>query len=179
MSRLGKRPIIIEKNITVDYKNTTLKISGPKGELKLNIHKDISLLLEKEFIKISPKKDNSKVTPMLGTTWSLIQSYVIGVSKGFIKELNLVGVGYRATYKNNNLEMNLGYSKPVIYNIPKNISIKVNANTNIVLECADKQLLGQVCSEIRKFRPPEPYKGKGILYKNEKLKRKAGKAGKT
>ena len=115
---------------------------------------------------------------MLGTMWSHVQSMLKGVASGFVTELSLVGVGYRASLSGSKLEMNLGYSQPVKYLIPEGVKAKVNANTNIVLESADKQLLGQVCAEIRKYRPPEPYKGKGILFKNERLKRKAGKAGK-
>jgi large subunit ribosomal protein L6 len=178
MSRIGKRPIPVLDGVQVHYNNRDFTAKGPKGEIKMNIHKDVDLELNDGIIQLTPSATKG-ITPMLGTTWALVQNMLKGVSAGYVKELNLVGVGYRASTSSNTLEMNLGYSHPIKYQIPKGVSAKVNANTNIVLESADKQLLGQVCAEIRKYRPPEPYKGKGILFKDEKLKRKAGKAGKV
>ena len=116
---------------------------------------------------------------MLGTTWALITNMILGVTDGFQKKLNLVGVGYRASVSQKILELNLGFSHPIKYTLPEGIKAKVDANTKIVLESSNKQLLGQVSAEIQKFRPPEPYKGKGILFEGEKIKRKAGKSGKT
>jgi large subunit ribosomal protein L6 len=119
------------------------------------------------------------MTPMLGTTWALISNMIHGVTEGFQKQLNLVGVGYKAAVSQKILELNVGYSHPIKYALPDGIKATVNANTRILLESSDKQLLGQVSAEIQKFRPPEPYKGKGILFEGEKIKRKAGKSGKT
>ena len=178
MSRLGKRPISVAEGIQVQYSNRQLSVKGPKGELHLNVHEEVDLSLKEGKIHLAPSDQKKGVTPMLGTMWSHVQSMLKGVASGFVTELSLVGVGYRASLNGSKLEMNLGYSQPVKYLIPEGVKAKVNANTNIVLESADKQLLGQVCAEIRRYRPPEPYKGKGILFKNERLKRKAGKAGK-
>ena len=122
---------------------------------------------------------NNSVPPMVGTTWALITNMVVGVSEGFKKQLNLVGVGYKATVNQNILELNLGYSHPIKYNLPVGIKATINAATKITLESSDKQLLGQVAAEIQKFRPPEPYKGKGILFDGVAIRRKAGKSGKT
>jgi len=178
MSRISKHPITVVEGVQVQYSNRDFSAKGPKGEMKISIHEDVELKVEDGIIQLTPSSSKG-ITPMLGTTWALVRNMLTGVSTGFVKELNLVGVGYRATTSSNMLEMNLGYSHSIKYTIPKGVSAKVNANTNIVLESADKQLLGQVCAEIRKYRPPEPYKGKGILFKDERLKRKAGKAGKV
>ena len=178
MSRIGKRPIPVADGVQVQYTDREFSVKGPKGEMKMRIHEDVELQVEEGVIQLAPNASRG-ITPMLGTTWALVRNMLMGVTNGFVKELNLVGVGYRASTSSNMLEMNLGYSHPIKYEIPKGVSAKVNANTNIVLESADKQLLGQVCAEIRKYRPPEPYKGKGILFKDERLKRKAGKAGKV
>ena len=178
MSRIGKRPIPVADGVQVQYTDREFSVKGPKGEMKMRIHDDVELNTEEGVIQLAPNA-SSGITPMLGTTWALVRNMLVGVSTGFVKELNLVGVGYRASTSSNMLEMNLGYSHPIKYEIPKGVTVKVNANNNIVLESADKQLLGQVCAEIRKYRLPEPYKGKGILFKDEKLKRKAGKAGKV
>ena len=164
MSRIGKRPIPVADGVQVQYTDREFSVKGPKGEMKMRIHDDVELNTEEGVIQLAPNASRG-ITPMLGTTWALVR--------------NMVGVGYRASTSSNMLEMNLGYSHPIKYEIPKGVTAKVNANTNIVLESADKQLLGQVCAEIRKYRPPEPYKGKGILFKDERLKRKAGKAGKV
>lgn len=151
---------------------------GAKGELSLQVHPQIELDVQKEAILVQPKETEGKVTPMLGTTYALIRNIMQGVSAGFQKELNLVGVGYRAALNGNRLELNLGFSHPVQYPLPSGVTATVTANTKILLESADKQLLGQVSAEIRRFRPPEPYKGKGILFAGENLRRKAGKSGK-
>ena len=119
------------------------------------------------------------MTPMLGTTWALITNMINGVTEGFQKQLNLVGVGYKAAVSQKIIELNLGYSHPIKYTLPEGIKATVSANTKIMLESSDKQLLGQVSAEIQKFRPPEPYKGKGVLFEGEQIKRKAGKSGKT
>ena len=179
MSRLGKRPIIISQGIEANIDGNRLHLKGPKGELELFKHPAVELKIEDSKIFVSPAMKNNSVPPMVGTTWALITNMVVGVSEGFKKQLNLVGVGYKATVNQNILELNLGYSHPIKYNLPVGIKATINAATKITLESSDKQLLGQVAAEIQKFRPPEPYKGKGILFDGVAIRRKAGKSGKT
>ena len=179
MSRIGKRPIKVTQGVEVNFKERLLSVKGPKGELKLKTHPAIELSIDAENISVIPSDQNASVTPMLGTTRTLISNMVHGVTEGFQKQLNLVGVGYRATVSQKKLELNLGFSHPIKYMLPEGIKATVSANTKLLLESSDKQLLGQVSAEIQKFRPPEPYKGKGVLFEGEQLKRKAGKSGKT
>jgi len=179
MSRIGKRPIKLAQGVEVSFTGRQLSVKGPKGELELVAHPAIELKIDDENIYVSPSELNGPITPMLGTTWALITNMIHGVTEGFQKKLNLVGVGYRASVNQKILELNLGFSHPIKYTLPEGIKAKVDANTKIVLESSNKQLLGQVSAEIQKFRPPEPYKGKGILFEGQKIKRKAGKSGKT
>jgi len=179
MSRIAKRPIKVTQGVEVSFKERQLSVKGPKGELQLTAHPAIELKIDDVNIYISPADQNGPISPMLGTTWALITNMIHGVSEGFKKQLNLVGVGYKATVSQKIIELNLGYSHPIKYTLPEGIKATVNANTKIILESSDKQLLGQVSAEIQKFRPPEPYKGKGILFEGEQIKRKAGKSGKT
>ena len=179
MSRIGKRPIKLTLGVDVNFKERLLSVKGPKGELELIAHPAIELLIDAEKISVIPSDQNAPKTPMLGTTRALLSTMIHGVTEGFKKQLNLVGVGYRASVSQKNLELNLGYSHPIKYTLPEGIKASVNANTNILLESSDTQLLGQVSAEIQKFRPPEPYKGKGILFEGVQIKRKAGKSGKT
>ncbi len=179
MSRIGKRPINIGNEVQVKYQNRDLSVKGPKGELRMKVHAEVDLDITDQSIRLQPANEQLGITPMLGTTWALVRNMVHGVTTGFVSELNLVGVGYRASVNNKLLVLNLGFSHPVEYPIPAGVKVTVTANTTIVIESADKQLLGQVAADIRKYRPPEPYKGKGILFKGERLKRKAGKAGKV
>ena len=165
--------------VVVTFKDRQLSVKGPKGELHLLAHPAIELKIDEENIYVSPTDLNGPMSPMLGTTWALITNMIHGVTEGFKKQLNLVGVGYKATVSQKIIELNLGYSHPIKYTLPEGIEATVNANTKILLESSDKQLLGQVSAEIQKFRPPEPYKGKGILFEGEQIKRKAGKSGKT
>ncbi|MBC8258500.1 MAG: 50S ribosomal protein L6 [SAR324 cluster bacterium] len=179
MSRIGKRPIKLSQAIEVSYNERLLTVKGPKGTLELKAHPAIELNIDAENILVTVADLNAPMTPMLGTTWALISNMIHGVTEGFQRQLNLVGVGYKATVNQKNLEMSLGYSHPIKYALPDGIKATVNGNTKIVLESTDKQLLGQVSAVIQKFRPPEPYKGKGILFEGEKIQRKAGKSGKT
>tara|TARA_Y100001970_G_C13831676_1_gene650040 strand:+ start:48 stop:587 length:540 start_codon:yes stop_codon:yes gene_type:complete len=179
MSRLGKRPIKISEGVVVDVNGDKLSVKGPKGELKLSKHPAVELKIDDANIYVSPTKKNEPMPPMVGTTWALITNMVTGVSEGFKKQLNLVGVGYKATISQKTLELNLGYSHPIKYNLPEGIKATISATTKILLESSNKQLLGQVAAEIQKFRPPEPYKGKGILFEGIEIRRKAGKSGKT
>ena len=178
MSKIGKRPIKLVQDVKVAFNNRVLEMKGPKGELELQTHPDVDLVIDNETLSVIPSNEGSTKTAQIGTTWKLISNMIHGVSQGFQKQLNLVGVGFRATLNQKELVLNLGYSHPIKYSLPDGISASVNANTKITLESSDKQLLGQVSAEIQKFRPPEPYKGKGVLFEGQKLKRKAGKSGK-
>ena len=178
MSKIGKRPIKLVQDVKVAFNNRVLEVKGPKGELELQTHPDVDLVIDNETLSVIPSNECSTKTALIGTTWKHINNMIHGVSQGFQKQLNLVGVGFRATLNQKELVLNLGYSHPIKYSLPDGISASVNANTKITLESSDKQLLGQVSAEIQKFRPPEPYKGKGVLFEGQKLKRKAGKSGK-
>ena len=179
MSRIGKRPIKLLQDVKVAFNNRILQVKGPKGELELQTHPDVDLVIDNETLSVIASNGNTTTTALIGTTWKLIHNMIHGVSQGFQKQLNLVGVGFRAALNQKELVLNLGYSHPIKYSLPDGISASVNANTKITLESSDKQLLGQVSAEIQKFRPPEPYKGKGVLFEGQKLKRKAGKSGKV
>ena len=179
MSRIGKRPINLVQNVEVKFNNRVLEVKGPKGELELQTHSDVDLVIENNTLTVIPSNENITKTALIGTTWKLINNMIHGVSQGFKKQLNLVGVGFRAALNKNELILNLGYSHPIKFSLPDGISASVEANTKITLESSNKQLLGQVSADIQKFRPPEPYKGKGVLFEGQKLKRKAGKSGKV
>ena len=179
MSRTGKIPLKLTSGVEIKYRERLLSVKGPKGELELLTHPAIDLLIDEKNISVFPSDQDAPITPMIGTTRALIRNMIHGVTEGFEKQLNLVGVGYRASVSQKNIELNLGYSHPIKYTLPEGINATVNANTKILLESSDKQLLGQVSAEIQKFRPPEPYKGKGILFEGVQIKRKSGKSGKT
>ena len=178
MSRIGKRPIKLVQDVKVAFNNRILEVKGPKGELELQTHPDVDLVIDNETLSVIASNENITTTALIGTTWKHINNMIHGVSQGFQKQLNLVGVGFRAALNQKELVLNLGFSHPIKYSLPDGISASVDANTKITLESSDKQLLGQVSAEIQKFRPPEPYKGKGVLFEGQKLKRKAGKSGK-
>ena len=178
MSRIGKRPIKLVQDVKVVFDKRVLEVKGPKGELELRTHPDIDLVIDNETLSVIHSDKNTTTTALIGTTWKHINNMIHGVTQGFQKQLNLVGVGFRAAISNKELVLNLGYSHPIKYSLPEGISASVDANTKITLESSDKQLLGQVSAEIQRFRPPEPYKGKGVLFEGQKLKRKAGKSGK-
>ena len=179
MSRIGKRPIQLVQDVEDKFNNRVLEVKGPKGELELQTHSDVDLVIENNTLSVIPSNKNITKTALIGTTWKHINNMIHGVSQGFKKQLNLVGVGFRAALNKNELVLNLGYSHPIKFSLPDGISASVDANTKITLESSDKQLLGQVSADIQKFRPPEPYKGKGVLFEGQKLKRKAGKSGKA
>ncbi len=176
MSRLGKLPIKLPAGVsfTADAKEYTFK--GPKGELRLAINKLIAAKVENNEILVAPHdKEAKNASAMWGLMWSLIRNSVEGVSVGFVKKLEINGVGYRATVAGNQLNMSLGFSHPIEFKLPKGITASVAANV-ITLEGADKALVGETAAQIRKIRKPEPYKGKGVKYADEIIRRKAGKA---
>lgn len=179
MSRIGNRVLTIPENISVILDiNNFLTITGPKGSLKKNLPKNININFDKEKNVITTTRpDDKKQNKQLhGTTNSLINGMLIGVSKGFMKELEINGVGYRAAVQGNILNLNLGFSHPVKFEIPLGITIVAPKATILQISGIDKQLVGEVAAQIRKYRTPEPYKGKGIKYKNEHIRRKEGKA---
>ncbi|MBI1256725.1 MAG: 50S ribosomal protein L6 [Chloroflexi bacterium] len=180
MSRLAKNPIPLPDGVTAELSGQDIKVKGPKGELALTIHNDVSVALEdgesgkKEF-KVAPRNNTRQTRAMWGTMWSLIRGRVVGVSEGFTRNLEIQGVGYRANVQGSNLVLQLGYSHDVQYPIPQGISIEVEKQTAIKITGIDKQQVGAVAAKIKSFRPPEPYKGKGIRYEGQFVLRKEGK----
>ena len=175
MSRVAKNPIIVPDgvNISVDDKNVTVK--GSKGELDFLLSLSISLNIDDNAITVSYDESNQKSVALAGTTRSIINNMIIGVSVGFEKKLELIGVGYRAKASGKLLELTLGFSHPVKYQLPDDVQVETPSQTEVVLKSHNKQILGQVAAEIRAFRPPEPYKGKGVRYVDEQVKRKEAK----
>jgi large subunit ribosomal protein L6 len=176
MSRVGKVPVKVLQGVKVDLKGTVINVEGPKGKLTHTIPQGVKVNVDSGLIVVEadPTFDNSAA--MHGLTRSLIANMVHGVHTGFNKDLEIVGVGYRAATKGNVLSMTLGYSHPVDYTLPTGITAKVEGNTKVTVSGADKVLVGMVAAKIRGFRKPEPYQGKGIKYANERIVRKQGKA---
>ncbi len=179
MSRLGRRPVALGSKIKADYKNRQLKVKGPVGEMQFDIPGGVELDVNKDDIKVVVDFDQREGRTIGGTVRSIINNMVHGVGEGFTKVLVLVGVGYRAQVSGQKLTLALGYSHPIEYQLPKVVKAQVDGNTKITLTSCDKQVLGQTAAEIRRYRPPEPYKGKGILFEGEVIIRKAGKAAKA
>jgi len=180
MSRIGKLPIQIPAGVTITVKDDVVTVKGPKGELVQPINPDIKLTIEDGVLSLSRPSDERAHRAMHGLYRSLINNMVVGVSTGFKKELELVGVGYRVTNTGQILDLSLGYTHNLYLQLPNEIKVETkmerNKNPLIILESADKQLLGQVCAKIRSFRKPEPYKGKGIKFVGEVIRRKSGKS---
>lgn len=178
MSRIGRLPIAIPAGVDVKLQDNTLTVKGPKGQLVKTFHKDMQITIEEKEILVTRPSDNKTHRSLHGLTRSLIQNMVDGVTKGFEKTLEINGVGYRAQKQGNKLVLNLGYSHPVEMVDPEGITVEVPANTKIIVKGIDKQMVGEHAANIRKQREPEPYKGKGIKYADEYIRRKEGKAGK-
>ena len=178
MSRIGKKPIEIPNGVTVTINGNTVTVKGPKGELTRSFSPILDIKLEDNVLTVSRSSDDKEERALHGTTRSLLANMVEGVSKGFEKNLELVGVGYRAQKQGKKLVLNVGYSHPVEIEPEENIEIEVPANTKIVVKGIDKERVGAVAANIRAVRPPEPYKGKGIRYEGEYVRRKEGKTGK-
>jgi large subunit ribosomal protein L6 len=178
MSRIGKLPINIPENVDINYSESEITVKGKFGTLTTEIPNIINIAHENNTLKISLKEETKKVRSLHGLYRTLINNMVIGVSQQFDLTLVLKGVGYRATVQGNEIVLSLGYSHPVKIEIPQQISVEVTQNTTITLKSCNKELLGLFASKIRAWRQPEPYKGKGILYKGEQIIRKAGKSGK-
>lgn len=180
MSRIGKLPISIPSGVTVTSKDGVITVKGPKGELSQCVDPTIEVKVENNLIELTRPNDEKETKAKHGLYRALINNMVKGVSEGYRKELELVGVGYRAQNQGQVLELSLGYSHNIYVGLPDEIKIETknerNQNPLIILECCDKQLLGQVCAKLRSFRKPEPYKGKGVKFVGEYIRRKAGKA---
>jgi large subunit ribosomal protein L6 len=175
MSRIGKKPVAIPSGVTASVDGQTVKMKGPKGALQLVLPAEVSAKLDKGSIQVDPRNETKRARSMWGTSRTLVSNLVTGVTKGFEKKLEITGVGYRAALQGKNLQLALGYSHDVVYPIPEGIAITVPKPTEIVIVGNDSQRVGQVAAEIRSYRPPEPYKGKGVKYANEFIFRKEGK----
>jgi large subunit ribosomal protein L6 len=175
MSRIGKKPVSVPSGVTAAVNGQEVKVKGPKGELKHVLVDDIIAKLDKGDIEISMREDTQNARAMWGMSRTLVANLIAGVTQGFTKKLDITGVGYRAAVQGQNLQLQLGYSHDVIYPIPQGIQIVCPRPVEIVITGIDKQKVGQVAAEIRRFRPPEPYKGKGIRYAGEFILRKEGK----
>ena len=175
MSRIGKRPVTIPSGVTAAVDGQTVKMKGPKGQLQFVVHGDVEVKLDKNVVTVSPRVETNRARALYGTARAQVANLVEGVTKGFEKKLEITGVGYRAALQGKNLQLALGYSHDVVYPIPEGITIAVPKPTEITITGSDSQRVGQVAAEIRSYRPPEPYKGKGVKYANEFIFRKEGK----
>jgi large subunit ribosomal protein L6 len=175
MSRIGKRAVAVPSGITANVEGQTVKVKGPKGALSVVLPDDVSVKLDGGQIKVDPRSETKRARSQWGTSRTLVANLIAGVSKGFEQRLEINGVGYRAAVQGKNLQLALGYSHDVVYPIPEGITIATPRPVEIVITGIDRQKVGQVAAEIREFRPPEPYKGKGVKYANERIFRKEGK----
>ena len=175
MSRVASSPVEIPKGVETTLSESQISIKGSKEDLQLALHKLVGVSQEGEVIKVSAKDASKQAGALAGTFRALISNMVVGVSQGFEKRLELQGVGYRAKAQGSSVNLTVGYSHTIDYKLPDGVKIETPSQTEIVITGADKQLVGQVAAEIRKFRPPEPYKGKGIRYANERVYRKEAK----
>jgi large subunit ribosomal protein L6 len=177
MSRIGRKPVTVPKGVTLQLEGNRVAVKGPRGELRRSLHPDMQIALEKDQFTVVRPSEEKRHKALHGLTRTLVQNMVDGVSKGFTKTLEIQGVGYKAEAKPYGVNLVVGYSHPVKYEAPKGIKISVDNNVVVKIEGADKELVGQVAAELRAVRPPEPYKGKGIRYQGEHVRRKAGKTG--
>ena len=178
MSRIGNKPVVIPAGVTVDLKDNTVTVKGPKGELSYTFNQNISLEQREGEVVFTRPDDSKENKTIHGTTRAVFNNMVVGVTEGFQKELELIGVGYRAQLQGKNLVLNVGYSHPVEFTPEEGVEIEVPSNTKVIVKGYDKQKVGELAANIRGVRPPEPYKGKGIRYVDEFVRRKEGKTGK-
>jgi len=177
MSRIGKHPVIVPNGVTISVEGNTVKVKGPKGELTRTLHSEMKVVSENGSIVVSRPSDEANHKALHGLSRTLVANMIEGVTKGFQKQLDIVGVGYKAENRPYGLQLALGYSHPIEYRAPQGIKLSAPQPTQVIVEGANKEIVGQVAAEIRSLRPPEPYKGKGIKYAGEQIRRKAGKAG--
>ncbi|MFL9826490.1 50S ribosomal protein L6 [Rhodoplanes sp. SY1] len=175
MSRIGKKAVPVPSGVTANIEGQTVKAKGPKGALQLVLPDDVVVKMEQGAVKVDPRNETKRARSMWGTSRTLVSNMFTGVSKGFEQKLEIVGVGYRAAVQGKNLQIALGFSHDVLYPIPEGIAIATPKPTEVVISGIDKQKVGQVAAEIRSYRPPEPYKGKGVKYAGEYIFRKEGK----
>ena len=175
MSRIGKQPVALPAGITARVADGTVVLKGPKGELALKLPAAVSVAVAGNALEVARTGDDKQSRADHGTTRALLQNMVVGVKDGYSRELEIQGVGFRASIAGKQLTMNVGYSHPVEYTVPDGITVAVTDGVQLKVSGIDKQLVGQVSARIRSFRPPEPYKGKGVRYKDERVRRKAGK----
>ncbi|MCH2191792.1 MAG: 50S ribosomal protein L6 [Gammaproteobacteria bacterium] len=175
MSRIANAPVSLPSGVDVTLDGQLIKVKGSKGELEWNVHELVSVKQEDAQLKVSTNDDSKQATALAGTTRALVNNMVTGVSAGFEKKLTIIGVGYRAQAQGQKLNLTLGFSHPVNYEVPAGITVTTPSNTEIVVSGIDKQKVGQVAAEIRAYRPPEPYKGKGVRYTDEYVLRKQAK----
>ena len=176
MSRIGKLPITVPNGVKIEEKNGVVSVEGPKGKAQYSMPAGVSLAIEDGTVLVERKGDDREARARHGLVRKLVGNMVEGVSSGFSRTLEIIGVGYRADVKGKEIHLSLGFSHPIIYTLPDGVSAKVDKQTVLTVESSDKQLLGEVSAQIRALRPPEPYKGKGIKYSDEHIRRKAGKA---
>lgn len=180
MSRIGKLPIQIPSGVSISQKDDVITVKGPKGELAQHVNPDIKVNVDNGVLSVERPSDDKNHRALHGLYRSLINNMVVGVSEGYKKELELVGVGYRASNEGQLLELSLGFTHSIYFQLPNEVKLETKSERNksplIILESADKQLLGQVCAKIRSFRKPEPYKGKGVKFVGEEIRRKSGKS---
>ena len=175
MSRIGKKPVALPKGVTATVDGKTVKVKGPKGELQVTLVEEVDASMGDDGITLTPREDMERARPMWGLSRTLVNNLVTGVTQGFTSKLEIQGVGYRAAVQGQNLNLQLGFSHDVAYPIPQGISIVAEKPTMLTVSGMDKQLVGQVAAEIRSYRKPEPYKGKGVRYSDEYVRRKEGK----
>jgi len=175
MSRIGKKPVPVPSGVTATINGQTIAVKGPKGELSFVLSDQVLAEMTDDGIKVDPRGNSKTARSLWGMSRTMVQNIVTGVSEGFEKKLEMTGVGYRAQMQGKNLQLALGFSHDVIYDVPEGIEVKCPKPTEIVVSGIDKQTVGQVAAEIREFRPPEPYKGKGVRYAGEFIVRKEGK----
>ncbi len=175
MSRIANSPVTLPSGVELSQSGSRLSVKGSKGDLSIDVHELVEVTRDGDVVNVAARRNSRKAVALAGTTRSLINNMVIGVSQGFERRLQLQGVGYRAKAQGQNLTLTVGYSQPVDYPIPEGVTAETPSNTEIVLTSANKELLGEVASRVRKVRPPEPYKGKGIRYADELIYRKEAK----
>ena len=175
MSRIAKSPVPLSSGVDVKLSGKSISVKGPKGNMAFSIHPQVKVVEKDSALMVAPQQESKQAWALAGTTRALLSNMVIGVTQGFERKLTLVGIGYRAQAKGRVLNLTLGYSHPIDYKVPEGIEVTTPAPTEIVVAGYDKQKVGQVAAEIRSFRPPEPYKGKGIRYADEQVARKEAK----
>ena len=175
MSRVAKRPVAVEQGVEIALVNNALTVKGPKGSLSLECHSEVEVVNDDSGLAVSPRSGSRFAMAMAGTTRSLISNMVTGVTAGFERKLRLVGVGYRARVEGQKVHLSLGFSHPVVYDVPENVTVEAPTQTEMLIKGTDKQKVGQVAAELRAFRPPEPYKGKGVRYDDERIVLKEAK----